>query len=142
MTGSSRLPLVFLREECIVSGTTTLPESTRANWSSMDNVIERSKSNDMQQSVNQLGDGLLDWTERLVVLGFYSWLVIRLLMNWWINGGLAGLLLLPSEGLIVFFILIRKQATKISRLPSEWLLAMAATCVPMLVLARSDATLI
>jgi protein-S-isoprenylcysteine O-methyltransferase Ste14 len=75
----------------------------------------------------------LDWTERLVALALYGWLVARLLINYWVNGGIANLLLLPSEGLVVFFMLIRRRPTVISRHPGEWLLALGATWVPMLV---------
>jgi protein-S-isoprenylcysteine O-methyltransferase Ste14 len=75
----------------------------------------------------------LDWIERLLVLSFYLWLVARLLGNYWADGSLANLLLLPSEGLVVLFLLLRRRARKISMHPSEWLLALAGTCAPMLI---------
>jgi protein-S-isoprenylcysteine O-methyltransferase Ste14 len=84
-------------------------------------------------------DGFLDWIERLVLLAFYSWLVVRLLTSYWANGGLASLLLLPSEGLVVFFVLIRRQPTAVSRRWGEWLLAMTASCAPLLAAAETDA---
>jgi protein-S-isoprenylcysteine O-methyltransferase Ste14 len=68
-----------------------------------------------------------------LLLGFYGWLVARLLIGYWSNGGVASLLLLPSEGLVVFFILFRRRASELSKRPAEWLLALAATCSPMLV---------
>jgi protein-S-isoprenylcysteine O-methyltransferase Ste14 len=75
----------------------------------------------------------LDWTERLLVLAFYLWLVARLLSNYWTDGGIANLLMLPSEGLVVLFLLLRRRARSISTHPGEWLLALVATCSPMLV---------
>jgi protein-S-isoprenylcysteine O-methyltransferase Ste14 len=69
----------------------------------------------------------------LFVLGLYGWLVARLVGSYWANGGIANLLVLPSEGLVVFFVLVRRRAREVSRRPWEWLLAMLATCSPMLV---------
>lgn len=77
--------------------------------------------------------GRLDWIERLIVLAFYLWLVARILGNYAANGGLANLLLLPSEGMVVFFLLFRRRAQTISAHPTEWLVAIVATCSPMLV---------
>ena len=83
----------------------------------------------------RLADSCLDWGERLLVLGFYGWLVARLLGGYWATGGMPSLLLLSSEGLVVFFILVRRRASAVSRRPGDWLLALAATCSPMLVSA-------
>jgi protein-S-isoprenylcysteine O-methyltransferase Ste14 len=71
--------------------------------------------------------------ERLLLLAFFGWLVARLLEGYWLGGGVANLLLLPSEGVVVFFVLIRRRPRELSRHPGEWLLAMAASCSPMLV---------
>jgi protein-S-isoprenylcysteine O-methyltransferase Ste14 len=77
---------------------------------------------------------LLDWSERLVVLALYAGLIGRMLMSYWAAGGGApNLLLLPSEGLVVLFILIRRSTANVSRKPGEWLLALLATCAPLLV---------
>jgi protein-S-isoprenylcysteine O-methyltransferase Ste14 len=93
----------------------------------------------------------LDWAERLLVLGLYGWLVARLLGKYLADGGVVNLLLLPSEGMVVLFLLVRRPPltlpspsheggegkvrglTAISRRPAEWLLALAATISPMLV---------
>lgn len=84
----------------------------------------------------------LDWSERLVVLAFYLWLVARLLGNYWSDGGLANLLMLPSEGLVVLFLLSRRHARTISTHPGEWLLALVGTCSPMLILAQPAQALV
>lgn len=78
-------------------------------------------------------DRVLDGAERLLVLALYGWLVARLVIGYGHDGRLANLLLLPSEGLVVVFMLLRRRASEISRHPGEWLLAIAATCIPMLV---------
>jgi protein-S-isoprenylcysteine O-methyltransferase Ste14 len=75
----------------------------------------------------------LDWFERLLVLALYGWLVARILVRFAEGGGLASLLLLPSEGLVVVFMLIRRPAAEVSRHPGEWLMALVATSCPMLV---------
>jgi protein-S-isoprenylcysteine O-methyltransferase Ste14 len=75
----------------------------------------------------------LDWAERLFVLGLYGWLVARLVGKFLADGGIVNLLLLPSEGMVVIFLLVRRPAATISRRPAEWLLALAATVSPMLV---------
>jgi protein-S-isoprenylcysteine O-methyltransferase Ste14 len=76
----------------------------------------------------------LDWAERLSVLALYAWLVWRILANYLADRQLGNLLLLPSEGLAVVFLLLRRSSTEISRRPIEWALAMAATCAPLLVI--------
>jgi protein-S-isoprenylcysteine O-methyltransferase Ste14 len=75
----------------------------------------------------------LDWLERLFVLGLYGWLVARLLGKYLADGGMVNLLLLPSEGVVVVFLLVRRPAATISRRPVEWLWALVATISPMLV---------
>jgi len=75
----------------------------------------------------------LDWIERLLVLGLYAWLVFRIVRSYLIEGGLVNLLLLPSEGLVVFFMLIRRRATSISRHTGDWIVALLATCSGLLV---------
>lgn len=78
-------------------------------------------------------DRILDGAERLLVLALYGWLVARLVIGYGQDGRVANLLLLPSEGLVVVFMLLRRRANEISRHPGDWLLAVAATCSPMLV---------
>jgi protein-S-isoprenylcysteine O-methyltransferase Ste14 len=80
-----------------------------------------------------LTDRRLDWAERLLVLGFYGWLVARILLDYQAHGRLANLLVLPSEGLVVLLLLLRRRATEISRHPGEWLIALMGTCAPMMV---------
>jgi protein-S-isoprenylcysteine O-methyltransferase Ste14 len=72
-------------------------------------------------------DGVLDWIERLVTLTLYAWFVYRIVSSYLQDGGVGNLLFLPSEGLVVFFLLIRRRATIISRHTGDWLVAFVAT---------------
>ncbi|MBI3466971.1 MAG: isoprenylcysteine carboxylmethyltransferase family protein [Planctomycetes bacterium] len=79
------------------------------------------------------GGTAMDWVERIAVVTLYGWMVVRLLQGAVTDGALANLLLLPSEGLVVFFMLIRRRASDVSRRSGEWLLAFSATATPLLV---------
>jgi protein-S-isoprenylcysteine O-methyltransferase Ste14 len=87
----------------------------------------------MEEPPTRIHARFLDWAERLLILGLYGWLVVRLLGKYMAVGGVVNLLLLPSEGMVVVFLLVRRPAATISRRPAEWLLALAATISPMLV---------
>jgi hypothetical protein len=92
---------------------------------------------------SQALDALVDWGERLLVLGLYCLLVGRLVNQVMAQGAsIPGLWVLPSEGLVVLFILIRRWSSQMSRHVGEWLLALGATCAPMLVVPGTGAGLI
>jgi protein-S-isoprenylcysteine O-methyltransferase Ste14 len=74
-----------------------------------------------------------DMGERLIVLALYIGLVGRLIAAWRVEGELANLLLIPSEGLVVLFLLLRHSTGQISLRWQDWLLALLATLSPMLV---------
>jgi protein-S-isoprenylcysteine O-methyltransferase Ste14 len=69
----------------------------------------------------------------LLVLGLYGLLVVRLFATAGSAAVIASLLLLPSEGLAVVFLLIRRRTSQMSRHVGEWLLAVSATSAPLLV---------
>jgi protein-S-isoprenylcysteine O-methyltransferase Ste14 len=75
----------------------------------------------------------LDSLERAIVVVLYGWLVYRILNEVRVSHQLANPLLLLSEGLAVFFLLIRRSTEAISRSPYEWAIAMLATNAPLLV---------
>lgn len=87
-------------------------------------------------SPTHLGEWL-DVGERIIVLAVYLLLVARILAHGWFSGELTSLLLLPSEGLVVVFLLLRRRTSVISLHWQDWLLALSATLAPMLV-APSD----
>ena len=74
-----------------------------------------------------------DMGERLIVLALYIGLVGRLIAAWRVEGQLANLLLIPSEGLVVIFLVLRRGTGNISTRWQDWLLALLATLSPMLV---------
>lgn len=74
-----------------------------------------------------------DMAERLIVLALYIALVARLVAATRAHGQLANLLLIPSEGLVVVFLLLRRRTEQISLRWQDWLLALSATLSPMLV---------
>lgn len=87
-------------------------------------------------------DRVLDWFERLLVVAFFCWLVVQLIGNFQTERNVGSLFLLPSEGLVVVFILIRRSSRVMSRQPGAWLIALAATCLPMLVTSVADQSLV
>lgn len=84
---------------------------------------------------------VLDLSERLFLLILYGWLTYRLVVASMSSGEYASLILLPSEGLIVLFALIRRSSRDMSRQASDWGLAVLATCAPLSVGPVSGATL-
>jgi protein-S-isoprenylcysteine O-methyltransferase Ste14 len=87
-------------------------------------------------------DLYLDWLERFLVVGFFCWLVVQLVGNYQSERNVGSLFLLPSEGLVVVFILIRRPSRVMSRQPGAWMMAIAATCAPMLVTSVADQNLV
>ncbi len=81
----------------------------------------------------RLADRALDWSERLVVLGLYGWLVARIVIGYLSSGRSANFLLLLSEGMVVIFLLCRRGAVEISRKPSDWIISGVATCLPLII---------
>ena len=76
---------------------------------------------------------ILDRLEQALLIIAYVWLLIRIwpshleLENWF------PLLLLFSEGLVVFFIVIRRATTEISHRPYDWAIALAGTFLALAV---------
>jgi protein-S-isoprenylcysteine O-methyltransferase Ste14 len=81
---------------------------------------------------------ILDGAERLLVLGFYLYLVWRLLLHGDGRPWLGNSLLIASEGLVLILFVFRRPAVIISQRKSDWLLAMAATVAPFLVFPAAD----
>ena len=75
-----------------------------------------------------------DLIERVVVIALYGPLCYSLGAAA-LAGSWADLILLASEGTIVFFILIRRSTRDVSFKPGDWLFAVAGTAMPLLVRA-------
>jgi protein-S-isoprenylcysteine O-methyltransferase Ste14 len=81
----------------------------------------------------RVSDRVLDVFERILVICLSGWLAIRIFAGYQANGQVVNLLLLPSEGLIVVFVLLRRRARSITHRLDFWALALAASCAPLLV---------
>jgi protein-S-isoprenylcysteine O-methyltransferase Ste14 len=87
-------------------------------------------------------DLYLDLFERFLVCGFFCWLVARLVADCLSEGHGASLVFLPCEGLVVVFMAIRRRSRNLSRHLGPWLIALGATCAPMLVAPASNQALV
>jgi protein-S-isoprenylcysteine O-methyltransferase Ste14 len=75
----------------------------------------------------------LDFVERALAASLYAWLVFRIVAGWHREAGLASFFILPSEGLVLAFLLVRRPAKALSFARRDWALAFLATAAPMLV---------
>lgn len=75
----------------------------------------------------------LDLAERAALVGLFGWLVLRMFSAYAAKEAWVDLILVPSEGIVVFLALIRRTTPNVSRRPSDWLLAFTATAAPLLV---------
>lgn len=76
---------------------------------------------------------VVDWFERLVITGVFTYLVVSRHEQLNDPGSRTWLLLyIVSEGLVVIFVLIRRHTQDVTLRPSDWLIAVAATALPLL----------
>ncbi len=75
----------------------------------------------------------LDLAERALLLGLFGWMVVRMFGAYATKGVWADMILIPSEGIVVLLILIRRTTVHVSRRPTDWLLAFTAATAPLLV---------
>jgi protein-S-isoprenylcysteine O-methyltransferase Ste14 len=84
----------------------------------------------------------LDLTEKILLFSLYAGLVARALPSMesahYFLDLAVNLPLLAAEGLVLVLALIRKKTEIISLHPRDWLLAFAATCLPLLVAPAPD----
>lgn len=81
---------------------------------------------------------LLDRFEQAAALLLYGSLVIRVWPENLSVANLAPALVLLSEGVIVFFLLIRRASNDISLRPQDWIAAIVGTTAPLLVSKTAD----
>ena len=74
---------------------------------------------------------VMDWMERIAVLIWYGYFVWRLLPSSGASLVNANWLLIASESLVIVLLLIRRQPASISMRPTDWILATAATLLPL-----------
>lgn len=75
----------------------------------------------------------LDLFERVVILAFYAYLFSNMLPAFIANGNPADLIVLVSEGMVVFFILIRRTTNAVSFRFLDWAVALGGTAAALLV---------
>src|ERR1051325_5334610 len=73
---------------------------------------EQSRGTVGSQMIGQRALRYFDWLERACVSGVYGWLVARIVDAYLETGNAANFVLLASEGLVVFFILIRRTTDR------------------------------
>jgi protein-S-isoprenylcysteine O-methyltransferase Ste14 len=76
---------------------------------------------------------VLDALERASILALYAWFVARIAASMGSGAPAVNGLLLVSEGLVIACLLARTPSREMSLNPLHWLLAIAATCGPLLV---------
>jgi protein-S-isoprenylcysteine O-methyltransferase Ste14 len=83
-----------------------------------------------------------DLVELVTILIVYIFLVERILLECIVKKQFANLLLIPSEGLVVVMLLLRRKTDTISHRWQDWLLAFSATLTPLLVTPSSRISLV
>ncbi|MDQ2953426.1 MAG: isoprenylcysteine carboxylmethyltransferase family protein [Pseudomonadota bacterium] len=76
----------------------------------------------------------LDLVEKVVVTAFWGFLCTRLIPGVFESGEYLNILLLLSEALVVFFVVLRRRATAISERSIDWFVGFAGTLVPLFAL--------
>ncbi len=89
-------------------------------------------------SLSRLNTKRLDRIEKAIVLLFYFQLALRMIWNAFETVNPASLLLLPSEGLVVVLIMLRRDANFLSTRWQDWSAALGGTILPTLVIASSQ----
>ncbi|CAN5387701.1 isoprenylcysteine carboxylmethyltransferase family protein [soil metagenome] len=74
---------------------------------------------------------VLDAVERIAVVGLYAFLVYRFAGS--LMDKPANILIVVSEGLIAALVLFRRSTDQISLKPSDWIVGVLGTALPMLV---------
>jgi len=75
----------------------------------------------------------LDLAEQVVVVVLYSALILRLWPSGFTMDQLVPLLILPTEGLVVVLLLIRRRTDQISINPWDWCIAAVGTTLVLLI---------
>jgi protein-S-isoprenylcysteine O-methyltransferase Ste14 len=83
----------------------------------------------------------LDGIECALLLALYVAFVARLI-DGWTPGSIVNLLLVPSEGLVIFFMLVRRHGKEVSRHLVDWLLALGSLCCPLMVMPAINPPLV
>ncbi len=81
---------------------------------------------------------ILDRGEQTAALVFYAFLVERIWPENLSLGALAPAIVLLSEGVVILFLIIRRPTTFISLRPQDWIVAIAGTVAPLLIIKGAE----
>ncbi len=79
----------------------------------------------------------LDIAERGLIFAIYGQFVFRLLSGTLTSLNIGSLLLIMSESIPLFFLLIRRFSTRVSHEPFDWIVAIMGTALPLLIVPIS-----
>jgi len=74
----------------------------------------------------------MDGLERVAIISLYAFFLNRMFGAYWQTGNIGNLVMLVTESVLVGFIICRKATNNLSLRVGDWLLAFAATCIPLL----------
>ncbi|HTT97504.1 MAG TPA: isoprenylcysteine carboxylmethyltransferase family protein [Rhizomicrobium sp.] len=83
---------------------------------------------------------LLDIAERLLILAIYGQFAVRLLTLSFGSLNIGSALLVMSESIPLFFLVVRRFSANISRDPFDWSVAIVGTAVPLLIMPNPAST--
>lgn len=76
---------------------------------------------------------MMDLAEQITVVLLYIWMIARLWPSDMSTASLAPLLILPSEGIVLYFLLIRRPTDRISTNLWDWAIAAVGTVCVLLI---------
>jgi protein-S-isoprenylcysteine O-methyltransferase Ste14 len=83
---------------------------------------------------------LLDIAERVLILAIYGQFVFRLISLNVASLNIGSILLVMSESIPLFFLLIRRFSTRVSHAPFDWTIAIMGSTLPLLIVPTSAHT--
>lgn len=81
---------------------------------------------------------IADRLDQIILVGLFVWFCTRVLPNGFPPEGWYQIMLVISEAIIVFFVLVRRPTDRISLNPIDWTVALAGTMAPLLVVASDE----
>lgn len=77
-------------------------------------------------------DLLIDLIERVLIAALFGYLLRNMLVSFYAIGGIDKLILVVSEACAFLFVIFRRTTSDVSRRPTDWVLALAGTTLPLL----------
>jgi len=80
---------------------------------------------------------VLDIGERLLILAVYGQFVVRLLHLTVQSLNIGSILLVMSESIPLFFLVVRRFSTRVSRDPFDWSVAIIGSTIPLMIIPNA-----